>query len=174
MKGLAINQRKHKEMIMKILTISGVVTFNQLLSFTKLSPSVLNTLITQLQREGRLIRIFGWIALNAEAMENKREGVVEAMWVFDDFLPRADSFVSGEFPAIICFFADGLDYEIIYVTVGQEYMISKTIPNSVSHPNRIVVIESTDQIPKISIPNTTVYCISDTNGKTIYYKRKDG
>lgn len=173
MKGLASNQRIHKEMIMKLLDIAGVLTFKQLLSFTKLSPSVLNTLITQLQREKKLIRSMEWVALSEEALENKRDGIIEVMWVFDDFLPRTDYFTPGEFPAIICFFADGVDYEIIYVPVGQEYIISKSVHECENPPKRLVTIENTDQIPKINIPNITAYCITEPSGKTTYYKRKE-
>lgn len=173
MKGLAANQIRHKEMIFQLIDIAGVLSFKQLLSLTKLSPSVLNTLITQLQREKRLIRSMEWVALNEEALENRREGMEAVMWVFDDFLPRTDYFTVGEFPAVVCFFADGTDYEIIYVPVGQEYIISKSVPECENPPKRLIAIENTDQIPKISIPNITAYCISEPNGKTNYYKRKE-
>ena len=173
MKGLASNQRRHKEMIMKIMDIAGVLPFKLLLSLTRLTPSLLNTLITQLQREKKLIRSMEWVALSEEALENKREGVEEAMWVFDDFFQRIDYFTAGDFPAIVCFFADGVDYEIIYVPVGQEYIISKSVTSCDNPPKRLVTIENTDQIPKISIPNITAYCITEPGGKTNYYKRKE-
>lgn len=173
MKGLASNQRIHKEMIMKLLDIAGALTFKQLISFSKLSPSVLGTLITQLQREKRLIRCMDWVALSEEALENKRDGIEAVMWVFDDFIQRSDYFAPGEYPAIICFFADGVDYEIIYVPVGQEYIICKSVPECNNPPKRLITIENTDQIPKISIPNITAYCITEPSGKTNYYKRKE-
>ena len=173
MKGLASNQRRHKEMIMKIMDIAGVLPFKLLLSLTRLTPSLLNTLITQLQREKKLIRSMEWVALSEEELENRREGIVEAMWVFDDFFQRIDYFTAGDFPAIVCFFADGVDYEIIYVPVGQEYIISKSVTSCDNPPKRLVTIENTDQIPKISIPNITAYCITEPSGKTNYYKRKE-
>ena len=173
MKGLASNQRRHKEMIMKIMDIAEVLPFKLLLSLTRLTPSLLNTLITQLQREKKLIRSMEWVALSEEALENRREGIVEAMWVFDDFFQRIDYFTAGDYPAIVCFFADGVDYEIIYVPVGQEYIISKSVTSCDNPPKRLVTIENTDQIPKISIPNITAYCITETSGKTNYYKRKE-
>ena len=158
---------------MKIMDIAGVLPFKLLLSLTRLTPSLLNTLITQLQREKKLIRSMEWVALSEEALENRREGIVEAMWVFDDFFQRIDYFTAGDFPAIVCFFADGVDYEIIYVPVGQEYIISKSVPECDNPPKRLVTIENTDQIPKISIPNITAYCITEPSGKTNYYKRKE-
>ena len=173
MKGLASNQRRHKEMIMKIMDIAGVLPFKLLLSLTRLTPSLLNTLITQLQREKKLIRSMEWVALSEEALENRREGIVEVMWVFDDFFQRIDYFTAGDYPAIVCFFADGVDYEIIYVPVGQEYIISKSVTSCDNPPKRLVTIENTDQIPKISIPNITAYCITEPRGKTNYYKRKE-
>ena len=173
MKGLASNQRRHKEMIMKIMDIAEVLPFKLLLSLTRLTPSLLNTLITQLQREKKLIRSMEWVALSEEALENRREGIVEAMWVFDDFFQRIDYFTAGDYPAIVCFFADGVDYEIIYVPVGQEYIISKSVTSCDNPPKRLVTIENTDQIPKISIPNITAYCITEPSGKTNYYKRKE-
>lgn len=173
MKGLASNQRRHKELIMKIMDIAGVLPFKLLLSLTRLTPSLLNTLITQLQREKKLIRSMEWVALSEEALENRREGIVEAMWVFDDFFQRIDYFTAGDYPAIVCFFADGVDYEIIYVPVGQEYIISKSVTSCDNPPKRLVTIENTDQIPKISIPNITAYCITEPSGKTNYYKRKE-
>lgn len=173
MRGLASNQVRHKEMIMKILNIAGVLTFAQLISFTKLSPSVLNTIITQLQRENRLIRSMDWVALSEDALENKRDGIVEVMWVFDDFLPRVDYFTPGEFPAVICFFADGAEYEIIYVPIGQEYIVSKSVSACDDPPKRLITIENTDQINKINIPNVSAYCITEPSGHTTYYKRKE-
>ena len=158
---------------MKIMDIAGVLPFKFLLSLTRLTPSLLNTLITQLQREKKLIRSMEWVALSEEALENRREGIVEAMWVFDDFFQRIDYFTAGDFPAIVCFFADGVDYEIIYVPVGQEYIISKSVTSCDNPPKRLVTIENTDQIPKISIPNITAYCITEPSGKTNYYKRKE-
>jgi len=160
-------------MIMKIMDIAGVLPFKLLLSLTRLTPSLLNTLITQLQREKKLIRSMEWVALSEEALENRREGIVEAMWVFDDFFQRIDYFTAGDYPAIVCFFADGVDYEIIYVPVGQEYIISKSVTSCDNPPKRLVTIENTDQIPKISIPNITAYCITEPSGKTNYYKRKE-
>ena len=158
---------------MKIMDIAGVLPFKLLLSLTRLTPSLLNTLITQLQREKKLIRSMEWVALSEEALENRREGIVEAMWVFDDFFQRIDYFTAGDFPAIVCFFADGVDYEIIYIPVGQEYIISKSVTSCDNPPKRLVTIENTDQIPKISIPNITAYCITEPSGKTNYYKRKE-
>lgn len=158
---------------MKIMDIAGVLPFKLLLSLTRLTPSLLNTLITQLQREKKLIRSMEWVALSEEALENRREGIVEAMWVFDDFFQRIDYFTAGDYPAIVCFFADGVDYEIIYVPVGQEYIISKSVTSCDNPPKRLVTIENTDQIPKISIPNITAYCITEPSGKTNYYKRKE-
>ena len=173
MKGLAANQRRHKEMIMKIMNIAGALPFKLLLSLTRLTPSLLNTLITQLQREKKLIRSMEWVALSEEALENKREGVEEAMWVFDDFFQRIDYFTGVDFPAIVCFFADGAEYEIIYVPVGQEYVISKSVPECDNPPKRLVAIENIDQIPQIKIPNITAYCITAPGGRTTYYKRKE-
>ena len=92
---------------------------------------------------------------------------------FDDFFQQIDYFTAGDYPAIVCFFADGVDYEIIYVPVGQEYIISKSISPCDNPPKRLVTIENTDQIPKISIPNITAYCITEPSGKTNYYKRKE-
>ena len=173
MKGIASNQRLHKEMILKLLDIAGALPFQQLLSLTKLTPSVLNTLITQLRREGRLIRSMEWVALSEEALQNRRDGMEDVMWVFNDFLPRTDYFTAGEYPAAVCFFADGIDYEIIYVPIGQEYMISKSVTPCETPPKRLIVIESTDQIPNINIPNVTAFCLTDLSGKTLYYKRKE-
>ena len=173
MKGLAANQIRHKEMILKLLDIAGVLTLKQLLSLTKLTPSVLNTLITQLRREGRLIRSMEWVALSEEALQNRRDGMEDVMWVFNDFLPRTDYFTAGEYPAAVCFFADGIDYEIIYVPIGQEYMISKSVTPCETPPKRLIVIENTDQIPSINIPNVTAFCLTDLSGKTLYYKRKE-
>ena len=173
MKGLASNQIRHKAMILKLLDIAGVLTLKQLLSLTKLTPSVLNTLITQLRREGRLIRSMEWVALSEEALQNRRDGMEDVMWVFNDFLPRTDYFTAGEYPASVCFFADGIDYEIIYVPIGQEYMISKSVTPCETPPKRLIVIENTDQIPNINIPNVTAFCLTDLSGKTLYYKRKE-
>ncbi len=173
MKGLAVQHKVHKEMMIRLLNIAGALTYKQLLSMTKLSPSVLNTLITQLQRENKLVHKKDWVALNEAALENKQSGIYEVMWIFNDFLPRAEYYTHGEYPAVICFFADGKEYEIIYVPLGQEYIISKSVTDSEDPPKRLIAIENTDQIEKISISNISAYCITEQNGHTKYYKRKE-
>lgn len=173
MKGLASNRKFHKELIVKLLDIAGVITFEQLMRFTQLDKSVLSTVLTQLQRENRLIRSENMVASTIQKLENKRDGVIESMWVFTDFFPRVEYYTAGEYPAVVCFFADGAEYEIIYVPQGQEYIINKAVSSGDAPPKRLVVIESTKQIEKGSIPNLTAYCIVNADGHTIYYKRKD-
>ena len=48
------------------MNIAGALPFKLLLSLTRLTPSLLNTLITQLQREKKLIRSMEWVALSEE------------------------------------------------------------------------------------------------------------
>ncbi len=69
MKGLAVQHKVHKEMMIRLLNIAGALTYKQLLSMTKLSPSGLNTLITQLQRENKLVHKKDWVALNLSSRE---------------------------------------------------------------------------------------------------------
>ena len=173
MKGLAASRKIHKELIVRLLDIAGVLTIEQLMRFTQLDKSVLSTVLTQLQRENRLIRSENMVALTAQTLENKRDGVIESMWVFTDFFPRVEYYTKGEYPAVVCFFADGAEYEIIYVPQGQEYIVNKAISSGDAPPKRLAVIESTGQIEKICVPNLTAYCIVNTDGHTVYYKRKD-
>ena len=173
MKGLASSKKIHKELIVRLLDIAGVLTIEQLMRFTRLDKSVLSTVLTQLQRENRLIRSENMVASTIQKLENKRDGVIEAMWVFTDFFPRVEYYTKGEYPAVVCFFADGAEYEIIYVPQGQEHIINKAISSGDAPPKRLAVIESIGQISNISIPNITAYCIIEPGGKTNYYKRKE-
>ncbi len=173
MKGLASNRKFHKELIVRLLDIADVLTIEQLMRFTQLDKSVLSTVLAQLQRENRLIRSENMVALTAQTLENKCDGVIEAMWVFTDFFPRVEYYTKGEYPAVVCFFADGAEYEIIYVPQGQEHIINKAISSGDAPPKRLAVIESTEQIEKIFISSITAYCIVNADGHTAYYKRKD-
>ncbi len=164
----------HKTQILQLLNVAACLEYAQLERMIDLKQTTLDTILTQMHKAGKLFRRGDRIAASEKLMTEYNTSRCAAMWVFVDFIRRADYYTAGEFPAVVCFFADGAEYEIIQVEPGQEIMVNKAVSATVEPPNRLVVITDTEQIGKLHIPNTAAYCTVDENGQVRYYKAKRG
>ena len=100
--------------------------------------------------------------------------MLAAIWVLADFIDRTDYHSSTDFPAKLIFIADGELYEVIYVASGNEALIEHALarqPNDAE--KRIVIVEDSGQIARLSIPDVTAYCTVDMDsGSVQYYKQE--
>ncbi len=171
MKGQASHHNIHKIQILKLLHIAGVLEIPQLARLIDIRPDNLDTVLTQMQRAGKLVRSGKQIATDTKTLANTSPATAAVMWVFADFIRRTDYYyTAGEFPATVCFFADGAEYEIIPVEPGQENIVNRAVTGAESPPLRIVVITNTEQVGKLKIPNTAAYCMVGEDGQVRYFK----
>lgn len=90
-----------------------------------------------------------------------------------DFKEAIVYHTSGEFPVKINFFSHGERYEILYIGLEQEILISHVMESiPANDAQRLVVLESQSQASKISIEGVAAYCLVDDSGTVSYYQRK--
>lgn len=105
-------------------------------------------------------------------------GLLAAIWLLTGFIEKADYHSPSDFPITLIFIADGELYETIYIGSDKETLVEHAL-SQIKHDaeKRIVIVENTDQIPKLSIPDVTAYCTTDMQtGVVSYftYKKEDG
>lgn len=100
--------------------------------------------------------------------------LLAAIWLLTDFIEKVDYHSSSDFPITLIFIADGELYETIYVASDKEALIEHVLSRmDHSAEKRIIIVENTDQIEKLSIPNVTAYCTADVQtGVVSYFKYK--
>lgn len=100
--------------------------------------------------------------------------MLAAIWVLTDFIDRTDYHSSTDFPTKLIFIADGELYEVIYVVAGNEALIEHALSQqSNDAEKRIVIVEDSEQITRLSIPDVTAYCTVDMDtGSVQYYKQE--
>lgn len=165
------NIQVHKFEIMKLLSIAGMIRYEQLCKLIDLNPDTLHSVLNQLHKSGKLIRKANCIGIDKDAIDNPDPQRTAAMWVFCDFIKRCEYYTAGEFPALVCFFADGNEYEILYASDGQENIICKAVDGGDEPPIRLIIIDTMEQIEKLPVPNTAAYCMVGRDGKVQYFKR---
>jgi hypothetical protein len=90
--------------------------------------------------------------------------------VLADFLDTVEFHYPADYPAQIAFFMDANLYEIIKADYGKEAVISHILSSKTEdQPNRIIVVDNEDQIPKITAGNILCFCIVDKTGEIEYF-----
>ena len=119
MKGQAAHHQIHKKQILHLLHIAGTLDVSRIERLVDIKPCNIETILTQMQKAGKIVRAGNSIALDTDALADISLSSDAVMRVFSDFIHRSDYYTAGEYPAAVCFFADGEEYEIIYAEPGQ-------------------------------------------------------
>ena len=99
-------------------------------------------------------------------------GAQKAVWLLLDFIDRVDYHAAGAFPVTLYFFLGEELYEVVYIPPGQETLICHALSGPVdSAGKRIVILESTEQIEKISFPGISGFCTVSDAGEVQYYQK---
>ncbi|MBR4000344.1 MAG: hypothetical protein IKI93_18600 [Clostridia bacterium] len=174
MKGQAAHHQIHKIQILQLLNIAGTLEVSRIGRLIGIKPGNMETVLTQMQKAGKIVRSGNRIALDSSALEDVSPSSDTVMRVFSDFIHRSDYYTAGEYPAAVCFFADGEEYEIIYAEPGQENIIRKALSQTENPPLRLMIIRSADQIERLNIDNVAAYCMVDGETDEVrYYKMKE-
>jgi hypothetical protein len=99
-------------------------------------------------------------------------GAQKAVWLLLDFIERVDYHAAGTFPVTLFFFLGEELYEVIYIPPGQETLICHALAGQECAAKRIVIIENTEQIEKISFPGINGFCTVSDAGEIQYYQRE--
>lgn len=159
--------------LLHIITTYHTITFDQAIRFFPQKEDTLKNLIRKLIKQKRLYfdENKDLLCDRAEAAESPDYGMIAALWVLLDFKKSILHHISSDFPTKITFFAQDDIYEIIYVPQEQEALINHVLSiTPKDNANRLVLLESEDQAPLVSIPNTIAFCIVK-DGVVSYYQK---
>lgn len=98
--------------------------------------------------------------------------MIAAVWVLLDFKAAVVYHTSGEFPVKLHFFSKSEAYEVIYVGLEQEILISHVLNGPpADDTNRLVILESEQQASRLSLDGVTAYCLVSPGGTVNYYQK---
>lgn len=163
------------ELLREISMYPGL-TAEQLVRFHPGKESKVRTLLTSLQKQGRIERdgLSRYLPKGGFAIQVD-QNMVKAVWVLLDFIDRVEYHASSDFPVKIVFFADGEEYEIIYVPCGQEGLITQAMRHRKGDFfRRIVILDEPRQIPALVFPGICGFCTVSADGRVSYYQRRNG
>ena len=110
------------------------------------------------------------IAINEAFAKNPTWHYLNGFYVLLDFMDTLEYHSSSTYPITITFFAKGEQYDIIYFEEGEEMMTNLALSlMKKQESKKLVLIQKTEQIPKIKIEGKVTYCILDENKKVNYY-----
>ncbi|MFQ8953533.1 MAG: DUF5697 family protein [Oscillospiraceae bacterium] len=77
----------------------------------------------------------------------------------------------SDFHVNAVFFAEGELYELSFIPENKEAMFEQAFKTQEPDGKRIIVLESTEQIPNIKIPDVAAYCtVNDSTGEVKYFR----
>lgn len=160
--------------LLRNVSMYRVLTEQQLLRLFGGKEDKIKNLLTHLLRQGRIFYNSDEATYYAEQRMTPDPGMTAALWVLMDFIDKVEYHAVSDFPAKLVFFASGEVYEVLYVPLGQEAMLSHlwSQQNEEDPPRRIVVVDSEDQIGSINIPAVSGFCTVDRDGQVSYFKKE--
>ena len=166
--------RGEGERLLKLITTYHALQYEQVLQFFIRNRDSLKSLITSLIKQGRIYydQDRNLLCDSPEASDSPDYGMIAAVWVLLDFKEAVVYHTSGEFPVKLHFFSKNEAYEVIYVGLEQEILISHVL-NSLpaDDTNRLVILESEQQASRLSLDRVTAYCLVSPGGTVNYYQK---
>lgn len=162
--------------ILRIINLYPGVQERQLYGFFPGREEKIRTLLSHLKKQGRITHLdTGNLFPYGKQTVSSDVGLLRSVWVLLDFIDRAEFHSTSEFPVTIIFFADGELYEIVYVAIGQETLISHALSNKrEAIGRRIVLVDDPAQISSLSFAGISGFCTADNAGNINYYKKTNG
>lgn len=160
--------------LLRNISMYRVLTEAQLLRLYSGKEEKIKNLLLHLTRQGRIFYDGASGAYYAEPRMQSDPGMTAAVWVLLDFIDRVEYHSVSDFPAKLIFFAAGEVYEVLYVALSQEALVSHlwSGQEEESPPRRIVVVDVPEQIASIDIPAASGYCTVDKDGGVAYFKKE--
>lgn len=162
------------ELLREISMYPGV-SQQQLIRFHPGKEEKIENLLTHLKRQGRtVLNENGCYFSQGEQTYGTDQGLIRSVWILLDFIERAEFHSPGEFPVKLLFFSAGEMYEVVYVAMGQEALVTQALKRSrQGESRRIVLVDDAAQIPLIDFPDICGFCTVGADGKVSYYKKAE-
>ena len=163
------------ELLREISMYPGL-TGEQLCRFHPGKEDKVKTLLSHLKKQGRITQDeSNRFIPNGGSEISIDQNLTKAVWVLLDFIDRVDFHRACDVPVQISFFAQGEEYEIIYVPFGQEGLITQALHMLGKFTaRRIVIIDAPDQISALDLPDVSGYCMVAGDGRVSYYQKRNG
>ena len=160
--------------LLRNISMYRVLTEQQLLRLYPGKDDRIKNLLLHLTRQGRIFYDSADGTYYAEQRMKSDPGMTAAVWVLLDFIDKVEYHSVSDFPAKLVFFAAGEVYEVLYVALSQEALVSHLWSQQTEEdpPRRIVVVDSPEQIAAIDIPSVSGYCTVDRDGRISYFKKE--
>ena len=162
----------HLTEIVSLLSMYQTLSIFQLKKlYPELTKAKLMSFIRRLEKGGRLIYVPETDIVKYSRDCSVEPSVIAAFWVLLDFMPAVTYHTISDFPVSLTFYTEEDVYDVIYVTEGKEMLISHVLsiyPKSA--PRRLIIINHTQQIPKLHFPGIAAFCIVKPDGQIQYYK----
>ena len=158
--------------LVKMITDYHALTYEQVLrSFPNKQDSI-KVLIANLIKHGRFYYDSSrHLLCDKPDITDVDYGMIAAYWVLLDFEKALVFHISGEFPVKIHFFSKDEAYEIIHIPSGQEIMMNHILTQTKTDANRLVIVESKEQVASMHFDNILAFCLVEDTGKVSYYRK---
>ena len=181
--------RKETEEIFNILSYYKTLMYHQIIRIFPGKNEITEKIIGRLISDKRIIyeEKSAMLTYGQAANTTPDINLITAFWVLVDFLEEHyknkkenennenaenpfEKHYPSNYPVQITFFMDADVYEIIKADYGKETVISYILSNKEDeHTNRIIIVDSEEQIPKIKAGNILCFCIVDKTGEIEYF-----
>lgn len=164
----------HMAGIVRLLSIYQALPVKQLMrAFPELPEETFQSLIRRLLKSGRAILQPEQQMLLYAAGCEPNPGRIAAFWVLLDFLPEVTYHTASDFPVALTFYTSMDAYDIIHVPLEKETLMNHVLSTYAENaPRRLVIIDRKEQIPHLTFPGISAYCIIMPGGKVQYFKKQ--
>ena len=158
----------------RLITTYHRIHKDQLLRLFPTKEGKIENLLSVLSKEGRIQYEPEAEVYHDGTKESLGCAMRSAIWVLADFIEKVDYHSSADFPSTLIFFAEGELYDVIYVEPDKEALIEHALAMTERDAEkRIVIVETSEQIGRLSIPDVTAFCTVDIQTGTVQYFKHD-
>lgn len=160
--------------VVRIITTYHHIRKDQLLRLFPEKESKIENLLSILSKEGRIQYEPETELYHDGTEESPSLALRSALWVLADFIDKVDYHSAADFPSTLIFFAEDQLYEVLCVEPDKEALIEHALAMTEKDAEkRIVIVETAEQIGRLSIPDVTAFCTVDMETGTVQYFKHD-
>lgn len=160
--------------IVRFLSLYRVLALPQLEAlFPNLSPDKLMLLLHRLEKSGRILLDKESELVKLPCGCESAESTIAAIWVLMDFFSAVTYHCASDFPVVLTFYTDTDAYDVIHIPEEKELLMNHALSAlKEDAPRRLVIINDVKQIPLLSFPGISAFCIVEPDGKVQYFRKQ--
>ena len=174
MQHITSAQEKHLTQITALLSMYRALSIGHLKKlYPKLEDAKLQCLLKRLEKGGRLAFL-----PEQELVLYSKDcapdlSTLAALWVLLDFFPEVTYHTPSDFPVALTFFTAKDAYDVIHVPEEKEILINHALSiYKEDAPRRLAIVDRREQIPLLTFPGISAFCMVQPDGKVLYFKKQ--